>query len=149
MMNQYNKRKIIYGAFIALWLCFIWGHSLQPAVASTAESNFWIEFLKEYLGVAIGEFFIRKAAHFTEFVILGFFLTLELGAFVKKMWKSLIYPLFAGLLAALVDETIQLFSLGRSSEVRDVWIDFAGVFFATIITCAIINHKRQGITTND
>lgn len=149
MTKQYNKRTIIYGAIIALWLCFIWGHSLQPAVASTAESNFWIDFLKNHLGVTIGEFLIRKAAHFTEYIILGFLLTLEMSTFVKKVWTSCIYPMFAGILTAMVDETIQLFSLGRSSEVRDVWIDFAGVFFATIITCAIINHKRQDTTTND
>ena len=30
-------------------------------------------------------------------------------------------------------ETIQLFSLGRSSQVTDVWIDFAGVVTGTLL----------------
>ena len=34
--------------------------------------------------------------------------------------------LFLCLLTALTDETIQLFVPGRSGELRDVWIDFAG-----------------------
>ena len=36
-------------------------------------------------------------------------------------------------LTALTDETIQLFSLGRSSQVTDVWIDFAGVVTGTLL----------------
>ena len=31
------------------------------------------------------------------------------------------------------DETIQLFSPGRSSQVTDVWIDFAGVVTGTLL----------------
>ena len=42
-------------------------------------------------------------------------------------------PLFIGLLVALIDETIQLFPIGRSSSVKDVWIDFSGVIFGTIL----------------
>ena len=36
-------------------------------------------------------------------------------------------------LTALTDETIQLFSPGRSSQVTDVWIDFAGVVTGTLL----------------
>lgn len=35
-------------------------------------------------------------------------------------------PLLFVLLAAVMDETIQSFSLGRSPSVFDVWIDVAG-----------------------
>ncbi|MDO5140406.1 MAG: VanZ family protein [Eubacteriales bacterium] len=38
---------------------------------------------------------------------------------------------FFGLLTALTDETIQLFVEGRSGQITDVWIDFAGVCFGT------------------
>ena len=38
-----------------------------------------------------------------------------------------------GLLVALIDETIQLFPVCRSSSVKDVWLDFSGVIFGTII----------------
>ena len=36
-------------------------------------------------------------------------------------------------LTALTDETIQFFSMGRSSQVTDVWIDFAGVVTGTLL----------------
>ena len=48
----------------------------------------------------------------------------------KVNTKSLV---ILGLMTALTDETIQLFSLGRSSQVTDVWIDFAGVVTGTLL----------------
>ena len=41
-------------------------------------------------------------------------------------------------LTALTDETIQLFSPGRSSQVTDVWIDFAGVVTGTLLAAFLV-----------
>ena len=40
------------------------------------------------------------------------------------------WPVF---LAAMTDETIQLFSPGRASRVADVWIDFAGLLTGLLL----------------
>ena len=45
-----------------------------------------------------------------------------------KKWKKCLL----GLLAAFLDETLQLFS-GRGSMVADVWLDFAGVVFGVAV----------------
>lgn len=143
MRKAYDKKRvIIFAGLIAAWLCVIWGHSLQPAVVSSGESGFFLRLLNSLLPVELSEFIVRKTAHFTEYVILGIFLSMELSGWVKNVVKAEVYPLFAGLLVAMCDETIQFFVEGRSCEVRDVWIDFTGIFFATVITCAIINSKR-------
>ncbi len=149
MSRAYNKKRVIvFGAVAVAWLCFIWGHSLQPAVVSSGESGFFLRLLNSLLPVELSEFIVRKTAHFTEDVILGILLALELSGWVKKVLSKLIYPLFAGLMVAMCDETIQMFVEGRSCEVRDVWIDFAGIFFATVVTCVIIERKRLRLDNN-
>ena len=81
----------------------------------------------------ITEHIVRKLAHFTEFTALGMLLSIDTALFLKKMKQYIWVPFFVGLLVALVDETIQLFPIGRSSKVTDVWLDFSGVIFGTII----------------
>ncbi len=59
-------------------------------------------------------------------------------------------PMLGGVLTALTDETIQIFSPGRSSQVTDVWLDSAGVL-AGILTAIVLfgaardcfNHRNK------
>lgn len=81
----------------------------------------------------ITEHIVRKLAHFTEFTALGMLLSIDTALFLKKMKQYIWVPFFVGVLVALVDETIQLFPVGRSSSVKDVWLDFSGVIFGTIL----------------
>ena len=69
---------------------------------------------------------VRKAAHFCEYMLVGFLLLLGVRLFSPRL-RYLSWPALLGLLTALCDETIQLFYAGRGSSVTDVWIDFAGV----------------------
>jgi VanZ family protein len=93
------------------------------------------------------EHILRKLAHFTEFACLGFLLGADTLLFVKNgsdIIKHKIYlPAFGGLLAAQVDETIQLFVPGRSSQVKDVWIDFSGVVIGVIAVFVIYAVMRK------
>lgn len=110
----------------------------MPAVQSKAESGGllsvvaqWVPFMTEHL--------LRKLAHFGEFGILGLLLS-------QCLWKNCAYPLLAGLLCALSDETIQLFVQGRSGQVSDVWVDFSGVVCAVLFTFALrwlIKRKKR------
>ena len=52
------------------------------------------------------------------------------------------FPPCFGLLAALLDETVQLFAAGRSGQVSDVWLDLAG-FLAGWILIALISLIRK------
>ena len=76
--------------------------------------------------------FVRKAAHFSEFALLGvlstalaLFLLSSFPALKLKYWMTLVFPPLLCLLYAVSDEVHQIFS-GRGPRVTDVLIDFAG-----------------------
>ena len=117
MTREYGRR--LWWALCALWTAAIFIHSLMPADLSEAESGGLLAFLN-LLFPSLTELTLRKLAHFTEFTVLGLLLSQCFRVRVSR-------PLFSGLLCALCDETVQLFVPGRSGEVRDMWIDFAGV----------------------
>lgn len=132
-----------------LWLGFIFSNSLRTASASSAQSSAVLSVflpLLEGLGASPEGFhtLLRKLGHFTEFAILGGLLAFRRSA-RRPTWAGRVSTLLlAGLLAALTDETLQLFSPGRSAQVTDVWIDFAGV--ALGIAAGLLlgrRHTRQ------
>ena len=47
-------------------------------------------------------------------------------------------PMLGGVLTALTDETIQLFSDGRSGQVTDVWLDSAGVLTGILVAIVLL-----------
>lgn len=70
---------------------------------------------------------VRKAAHATEYAVLGFLL---LGSFydsTKKRWISIMMPWAFGTMYAVSDEIHQLFVPGRSCQVSDMALDSCGV----------------------
>lgn len=142
-----KKSKIILGILIVAWLCVIWGHSMQPAVVSEQESAGWLEILSRIVPFITnddyGMFIVRKAAHFTEYAILGVLLALELAYFVKGWIRRFFEPLTFALEASFIDETIQLFVEGRSGQISDMWIDTAGAALGILITLAIIGNRRS------
>lgn len=77
-----------------------------------------------------------------EYFILGILLCMEFSTYLYGFLNRISIPVLTGLFIAFVDETIQLFVPGRSGEVRDMWIDFAGVALGTLIVLAIVNNKR-------
>ena len=120
-MNR-RWKTILLAALLGANLLFIWGNSLLPASASSELSGGMLEMLG-WVGV-IAEKVLRKLAHFSEFACLGLLLCLLVHTLGSR---SLSAPLLCGILAAMVDETIQLGVPGRSGAVMDVWIDTAGV----------------------
>ena len=136
--NQNHKTtyRIITVLLLILWVVFIFSNSMDNADASTLKSGAVLALLRRILGsegAALTEFIVRKTAHFTEFAIEGILLLSVVKGYTMRPLRFLGWPLLAGLMTALADETIQLFSLGRSSQVTDVWIDFAGVVTGTLL----------------
>ncbi len=95
---------------------------------------------------------MRKLAHFAEFALLGFWFMLCLRVYTRRFVRHTGWPLFFGLLVANLDELIQLYVPGRSSSVRDVFLDFLGVLaglFAALLLllfvrmCAILWQNRR------
>jgi VanZ family protein len=86
---------------------------------------------------------VRKAAHFTEYLILGL-----LGTATVRPWAGQAQAMreaLLGVLVPLVDETIQLFVPGRSGQISDVWLDVTGFvcgFLLVGFVYLVRQHKR-------
>lgn len=120
---------------IVVCLGFIWINSFFPANISSGLSGAAEKILIAIFGESfpITEGVLRKLAHTAEYAAFGIILSLFL---YEKLAKKLSLIGFCGLGAAVLDETIQLFSDGRSSQVKDIWIDFGG--FAAGVTVVLI-----------
>ena len=125
MIHTEKRLRLAY-VLLALNLAFIWGNSLLPGETSAAFSN-WV---REILTVVMpgapgtgGHGLLRKLAHFTEFCTLGMCLGWIAGMLAKPRSRALL----AGVLAACIDESIQLFTPDRGPSFFDVGIDSCGV----------------------
>lgn len=139
-----KTRKIIYVVLIVIvvaTLLFIWRNSIQSVNESQKKSLSVGEVIKPVLEVFVGagnvtDYLIRKLAHFTEFFMLGGELVALLIIRQRVRYQAIIKCLLFVLIAAVIDETIQLFS-HRGSQVQDVILDFiggtTGIMFVSLI----------------
>ena len=139
-----RSRKIRFCCVLlltAVWIGFIIQRSLQPASASSGESSAVLA----VLGLPDTHIFsvlIRKAAHVTEYGILGVLLCEDfrlLGAGPKML------PLGIGLAVAAADEWIQTMVPGRAGRVSDAALDFLGVWAAYLLFRYVgrLHRKRK------
>lgn len=147
-MSDKRKRALIIAVLLAAVMLFIFGNSLLDGEASTAVSRAVSRILRPMLEFFTGsadDRILRKLAHFAEFGVLGCLFAIimllrgRLGCGVAANY------LFLGLMAALTDETVQLFT-GRGSQVQDVWLDFAGVltgFGGALLIGILVKRRRK------
>ncbi len=112
-----------------LWLAVILFHSCMPAGTSNAESQGLLAVV-QMLAPWMTHALLRSLAHFFSYLLLGIFVT---GACLNTRGFSLLKPLALCQLAALCDETVQLFVPGRAGELKDLWLDFAGALLGTLL----------------
>ena len=130
-------------------LCIIFGQSCLPPRESGAFSGFVVTVLKPILdpfGWFSAEgfhFFIRKAGHFTEYLLFSLFFaqfSRDIPAICARGIS--LSSLSLCLLIAVSDEFLQSFT-GRGSSVRDVVLDFSGA-----LLCAGIFWLARGLAKN-
>lgn len=68
----------------------------------------------------------------------GFLLMLCLRVYTRRFVRHVSWPMLGGMATALLDETIQLYVPGRTSSVRDVWIDFGGVIAGLFVALLLL-----------
>ena len=62
-----------------------------------------------------------------------------LWAYGLSLLRYFGWGLLGGVLTALTDESIQLFSSGRSGQVADVWIDTGGVLWGMLVMAVLVS----------
>ena len=145
-------RRKIFAAAAVLWMIVIFSFSAKVSEDSEEMSRSVgmligkavIKEYKEWPGkrqaafAAKIDYPVRKAAHASEYALLGILLT---GAIldIRKPWKRQLLACFLiGAAYAASDEFHQLFVPGRSGQIRDVMIDSAGVAAGIILACLAI-----------
>ncbi|MDD4851301.1 MAG: VanZ family protein [Gemmiger sp.] len=129
--------RVIFTLAVGGCILFIFGNSLQAAAVSSVRSQSVMRVLNSLLGQVhlgpLSEHIVRKLAHFSEYCLEGFLLTFCLRVYTVRFIRHISWPVLGGLLTALTDETIQLFVSGRASQLKDVWLDFAGVIAGILV----------------
>ena len=143
-MRKLTKWQVISLIVSLFIVAFIFVNSSLPAEESSEESGGLLVFINEMfvslgLGFELSHNLLRKIAHFVEFFAVGAAFMWTTATFTREIKKHVVKPLFASLLVAVIDETIQLFPPGRSSQVSDVAIDFSGAFCAIMLAWFIIS----------
>ncbi len=152
MFEKKNAVRNLWIVAVCLWLFVIWGNSLQPADQSNAKSLYALALLEKMLGwldlnFIVTNNLIRKLGHFVEFMVLGtlLFKTISVCSPSIRLKKRYFWFGFLLLLAASIDEGIQLFVEGRSSQVTDILLDVTSGFLATVLFFLLpkrFSHKK-------
>ena len=142
--------RIIFTIALVWCILFIFHNSLETSSISSARSHEVMQKINAILAhLNIGplsEHVVRKLAHFSEFTLEGFLLMLCLRVYTRRLVRHVSWPMLGGMATALLDETIQLYVPGRTSSVRDVWIDFGGVIAGLFVALLLLLIVR-GLTS--
>lgn len=136
------KKKYVRHIVLVLYIIFIFSNSLTPAGISSEHSGFVLQTAHRLLyafgiqALWLTEHVIRKCAHFAEYAVLGILLHGSMtGLPCKERLRGQIH-LASIFFIPFVDETLQLFTEGRSGQISDVWLDMSGIVAGTILTAA-------------
>lgn len=133
----------------ALFVLVIWGNSLVPGTGSSSLSLMVVDAVRSVLDALslpsawVTNFLVRKAAHFTEYLVLGALVTRGFDRRYAAHPQALFAIAVALVAVPSIDETIQLFVSGRSGQVTDVLIDCAGAATGALISYAIAGIARR------
>ena len=152
-MRDLIKRKVFKILLCVIWLGVIFYNRTRPGEISQKSSNEIINVAKKVIkipAVSIDEagskfkdvnFYIRKNAHFFQYLILGLLLCSALRQFKLNKGTEIFLMLFLLLLFPVIDELIQKYIPGRTSNITDIVIDFSGGVLAVVLS--IISHKMH------
>lgn len=133
-------KKYIFTILSFLLIGFIWHNSMADAPHSSRESIFVLHLIQHYLYMLpdvsyLTNGILRKLAHLTEYAWLGIALY---GAFLSLRHSHKVkISLTIAFLVASADESIQLFSPGRSAEFRDVLLDTTGAGLGILLAAVL------------
>ena len=149
--------RVVFTLALAGCIWFIFSNSMAVAQVSSASSGRVLTLLQgalrrlghPALAQRLTQHVVRKMAHFCEYMLEGFLLMFCMRVYSRHPLRHITVPMLGGVLTALTDETIQLYSPGRSSQVTDVWLDsvgvLAGILAALVLMalCRLLFHHRD------
>ena len=140
--------RIVTGILVLAWMCLIFSFSSQPATESSKVSGGLCHRLVEQTNEVLHldmtetqqlsiaekiEYPVRKAAHMTEYAILGLLSFAFYRGISGKEKRQFLAALITSAVYACTDEFHQLFVPGRSGQFTDVCIDTIGACIGMLI----------------
>ena len=141
MLKINNKLSIL---LVFLWMFLIFLMSSFDATESANQSNFIVNIITNIFkieNIEVLSFIIRKLAHFTEYLILGF-LTINMlnkNDISKKYLISIIFCV----IYAISDEIHQFLIPGRACQIKDILIDSIGSITGIYLYKLISKRKKS------
>ena len=150
--------RIVTGILAVAWMCLIFSFSSQPATESSKVSGGLCHRLVEQTNEVLHldmteaqqlliaekiEYPVRKAAHMTEYAILGLLSFAFYRGILKKEKRQFLAALLTAAVYAATDEFHQYFIPGRSAEVMDVCIDTLGALIGLAILFFTLKVVRK------
>lgn len=157
------KKFLVYWLPVIVWMALIFYSSSQPYdqqdIRPFLSSTFnlsWVSTLFSFVSfqyagseisvAALGEtgfleFFIRKAAHFFVYFVLGILFYRAFLHTLRKKNHLFIISLYATILYAATDEFHQSLTINRTPLIQDVLIDLSGGLFG-LLCISFIRSKK-------
>ena len=148
-------KKAISIISLILWMIIIFSFSSADANKSTGTSDKVITTMIEIkdkitdqetpinekeIIVKNSSFYVRKIAHITEYLILGF---LMFNLLKQYSVTNIYYAIGLSILYSCTDEFHQLFINGRSGSFKDVLIDTIGILLGTYLYKILVIKKKK------
>lgn len=139
-IKTYRKVSALLAVML---LCLMWFFSAQNGEDSGRMSGRVLDLLLKLWGREVSyatreylAFFVRKAAHFTLFLCLGFLSALAIGSPKRPLQAFIALPACA--LCAFVDEAHQYFVAQRAAQLKDCMIDISGALCGVLLAFGAI-----------
>ena len=133
-----KHKKMIAWVLLISWMIIIFLMSHQPGDISSNQSELVLKIFS-FIGIQLNDYFgelatfiVRKAAHFSEYMIL-FLLAYNVTRYYINTRKVRLFLIIFVFIYACTDEIHQYFIPGRNMAFKDVLIDTSGGAFGYII----------------
>ena len=136
------KRTIYFIAYV-LWIVSILAFSLQTGEDSSMTSGLVVNLIADTLGglniavsIEVLSLIIRKLAHFTEYMVLGYISHRNVKLSNQKGY-------YVSILLPFLDELLQTTIDGRAGRMLDVGIDLLGYFAGVSLALTLKPNDAQ------
>ncbi len=136
-------------------IALIWGNSMVPGEGSSSISLTVVHAVRDALSALslpsawVTNFLVRKAAHFTEYAVLGILASQALDPGGRAFRRRAVLIAAVLVLVPSIDETIQLSIDGRSGQVTDVLLDCCGAATGVALRMLALHLVRRGRSTGE
>ncbi len=140
--RSYVKLFWLIPIIVVLGFCYF--NSLQPVSESRTFTLGLLVYFKQLalhyfnLELPLNNGLFRKIGHFIEFMLLGFFLYLALVNLCPRTKLKALFAWLLAILAASLDEILQLFADNRGAQLKDVLLDSSGALTGIILALLLV-----------